>query len=92
MKAAAHVGQDYHENLGVTKGTDFDKIKPLFDMTRKLILHQAHEKHGMSTTDWDTIPCVRSTLLHDKAVKLSTAEVYVSDSVFCLTGRIAEYP
>ena len=40
-----------------------------------------------------TTPWVRSTLLNDKAVKLSTAKVCVfSDSVLCLGGRIAEYP
>ena len=43
--------------------------------------------------DSHTISCVRSTLLHEDAIKLSTAKVYVfSDSVLCLGGRIAEYP
>ena len=47
----------------------------------------------ISTIDWDTIPVVRSTLLNDKAIKLSTAKVYTfSDAVLCLGGRIEEYP
>ena len=49
--------------------------------------------YGISTIDCNTIPWVRSTLLNDKVVELSTAKVYVfSDSVLCLGGRNAEYP
>ena len=48
---------------------------------------------GTSTIGWNTTPWVRSTLLNDTAVKLSTAKVSVlSDSVYCLGGRTAEYP
>ena len=36
---------------------------------------------------------MRSILLNDRAVELSTTKVYVfSESVLCLGGRIAEYP
>ena len=92
-EAAAPLGQYYQENLRTTKNTDFDKIKPLFDITQKWMLDQEHEIHGKSKIDWGTILCVRSTLLNDKAIKPSTAKVYVfSDSVRCLGRRIAEYP
>ena len=93
MEAAAPLGQCYQENLRATKNTDVDKIKPLFDITWKLILDQEHEIHGISKIDLDTILGVRSTLLNDKAIKRSTAKENVfSDSVLCLGRRIAEYP
>ena len=66
------------------------KINPLFNVTRKLIQDQEHEIDGISTIE---IQWMRSTLLHEDVVKLSTAKVYVfSDSVPCLGGRVAEYP
>ena len=56
-------------------------------------MDQDQEICGISAIDWDTIPWVRSTFLHDTAVELPTAKVCVfSDSVLCLRGRIAEYP
>ena len=46
------------------------------------IKDQSQELDGTSTIDWNTIPWVRSTLLNDRAVELSTAKVYFfSDSV-----------
>ena len=36
---------------------------------------QEREIHGTSTIDWDTIPWVRSSSLHDDALKLSTASL-----------------
>ena len=86
MKAAVHLGQYYQENSRTTKNTDFDNIKRLFQISQKLIMDQCHEIDGISTIDWNTtIPWVRSTLLNDRAVKLSSAKVYVfSDSVLCL--------
>ena len=60
------------------------------NITRKLIQDQEHEIYGISTIE---IQWMRSTLLHEDVVKLSTAKVYVfSDSVLCLGGRVAEYP
>ena len=80
MKAAVHLGQEYQVNVCTTKNT------------QKLITDQDQEIYGISTVDWNTIPWVRSTLLNDRTVKLSTAKVYVfSHSVLCLT-KIAEYP
>ena len=71
---------------------DFEKIKQLCDLSQKLILDQSREIYGISTIDWNTILCVRTILLNDRAAKLSTAKVFVfSDSVLCL-DKIAEYP
>ena len=71
-KTTVHLGRDDEENLRATKNTDFDEIKPLFNIKEKLM---------------DTIPWVRSTLLNDRSVELSTAMVHVfSDSVLCLGG------
>ena len=47
----------YHNN------TDFHKIKQLFDFT-EMILDQDQEICGMSTMDWNPLPCVRSTSQH----------------------------
>ena len=33
MKAAAHLGQYYPENLRTTKNTDFEKVKQMFDIS-----------------------------------------------------------
>ena len=35
----------------------------------------------MSTVEWNTTPCVRSTLLHDRAIKLSQAKKYTSTQI-----------
>ena len=45
----------------------------------------------ISAIEWKTTPWMRSTLLHDRAIKLSKAKVQVySDSVLCL-GKIHEH-
>ena len=47
---------------------------------------------GISAIAWNTIPWLRTTLLHDRAIKLSKAKVRgCSDSVLCL-GNIQEHP
>ena len=93
MKAAVHLGKDYDEKLRVTVNTEFSEIRPLFSITKKLVLDQQDDIVGVSTIDWDQTLWIESTLVHEHAVKSSTAKVYVfSDSVLCLGGRIAEYP
>ena len=48
---------------------------------------------GVSKTDWDQTPWMRSTSIHEHVIKFSTAKVYVlSWSALCLGGKIAEYP
>ena len=92
VKAVVHLGEEYQENLRTIKNTDFEKDQQLFDISQKLILNQSEETVGITTIDWNTIPWVRTTLLHDRAVKLSKAKVHVFfDSVLCL-GIIQEYP
>ena len=82
MKAGVHLGKDYEGNLRATKNTDISEIKHWFSITQKLIRDRVNENFGVSTIDWDQTPWMRSTLLHEHAVKLSTAKVYVfSDSV-----------
>ena len=74
MKAAVHLGQDYEENLRTTKNPDFEQVKHLFDVSQKLNLNQSEEIFGISVIDWKTIPCLRTTLLHDRAVELSKSK------------------
>ena len=92
MKAAVHLGRDYEENLRVTKNTDFEQVKALFDVSQSVILNHKSEIYGMSTPDWNASSWTRSTLQHDGANKLSKAKVQVHfDSVLCL-GKIREHP
>ena len=92
MKAAVHLGQDNLENLRTTKNTDFEQVKTLFDISQRLILEQKSEIFGISTNEWNTVPGMRTTSVHDRAIKLSKAKVrFHSDSVLCL-GKIHEHP
>ena len=76
----------YHQEHRLRKG------QPVFDISQKLMLNQSGEIYGISSIDWNTIPWMRTTLLHDRAVKLAKAKVHVfSDSVLCL-GRNHEIP
>ena len=43
MKAAVHLGLDYEKNQFITKNTEFEQFKTMFDITKKLILEQRHE-------------------------------------------------
>ena len=66
-------------------------VKQLFDVTRKLVKDQ-NEIQGISMIDWQENSWNRTTLLTDRAVRLSTAKAYVfSDSALCM-GRISENP
>ena len=56
VKAAAHLGQYYQENMRTTMKTDFEKVKQLFDISQKLILNQKDEIFVISTIEWNTIP------------------------------------
>ena len=50
--------------------------------TTQSILSQREEIFGTSAIDWNTIPWMTTTLLHDRAVKQSNARVHVfTDSV-----------
>ena len=77
MKAAVHLGQDYQQNLCTTEDTDFEKVRTLFDISQKLILDHKDEIFGISTIELNTVPCIRTTLLFDKAMNLSKAKVHV---------------
>ena len=85
MKAAIHLGQDYNDNLVAYRNTNCDALEMLFDITQILILNQKHEILNVSTIEWQSTLWMRSTLLHDNALKLANTKVHVySDSVLCL--------
>ena len=85
MKAGIHLGEDYNDILVAYRNTNFDALKALFDITQKLILNQKHEILNVSTIEWQFASWMRSTLLHDRVIKLSKVKVHVySDSVLCL--------
>ena len=73
MKAAIHLGLDHNANLFTYKNADLEELKTLFDITQKLILEQKHKIKQVSTIEWHVTPWVRSTVPHDRAIKLSKA-------------------
>ena len=59
---------------------------------KSLALNDKSEIFRISTIEWNTIPWMRTNLLHDRAIKLSKAKVHVYyDSVLFL-GKIHEHP
>ena len=73
-KAVIHLGEDYYENLVAYKNINFDALKTLFD-TEKLILDHEHETKQVSTIERQVLPWMRFTVLHDKVIMLSKANV-----------------
>ena len=81
-KPAVHLGQDYEDSLRTTKHTDFEQVETLFDISQSMILYHKSEIFWIFAIEWNTTPWMSTTLLHDRASKLSKAEVHVySDSV-----------
>ena len=78
VKAAVHLGQEYEEILRKTKNTDFEQVTALFDISPSVILDNTCEINGISTIEWNTTPWMRSTLQHDRAIKLSKGQVHVA--------------
>ena len=69
-----------------------EQLETLFNISQQLILNHGSEICGISTIGWHHTLWRRSTLQHDRAIKLSQAMVHVySDSVLCLGKRHA-YP
>ena len=74
-----------------TKNQPQRAVKQWFDVTRKLVRDQT-EIQGTSMINGQEKSWKRTTLLSDRAVRLSTAKSYVfSDSVLCM-GRISDNP
>ena len=91
QQATVHLGNDFLESLHSTKNQPQRTVKQLFEVTRKLVKDQ-NEIQGISMINWQENSWNRTTLLTDRAVRLSTAKAYVfSDSALCM-GRISENP
>ena len=81
QQVAVPSGNDHLDNLHATKNQPQRTVKQLFVVTRKLASDQK-EIQGVSVIDWQEDSWKRTTLLTDRAVRLSTAKAYVfSDSV-----------
>ena len=64
MKAPILLGEDYNDSLVTDRHTNFEALKTLFDITKKLILNQKHEIKHVSTIEWQFAPrCFRN--IHD---------------------------
>ena len=85
MKAAAHLGPNYNDNLVTHRNTNFEELKTLFDITQRLIFNHGFEILNVSTIEW-------STLLHAKVIQWAKAKIHVySDSGLCL-GKMYDHP
>ena len=92
MKATIHLGENCNDNLVIHRNANFEALKTLFDITKKLILDQKHEIKRVFTIDGQFTLWMRSSLLHYKAINLSKAKVHVySDSFLCL-GKMQRHP
>ena len=69
MKAAVHLGPNYRENLEVSRKTNFEELKNLFDITQRLILEHEAEILNVSPIDCTAPSCTRPTLTHDHVIK-----------------------
>ena len=91
LRTAAHLGQDFSENLRSNTNQPLKSVRQLFQTTERLIKDQT-EITGLTTIDWQQPMWRETTLLTDRAVQFSTAQTYVcSDSVLCL-GGISDEP
>ena len=94
LEASVFMGKNYSENLRSIKNTGKDlTLKPMFDMSEKLIVEQSGEIFGVSQISWKSSPWRQLSLVNDEEViSLSHAHVYVfSYSVLCL-GKVNQNP
>ena len=81
--AAVHLAKDYLDNTPNCKAIDRRVTE---------VAHRSQRNSRSSLNGWYTHPWQRTTLLSDKAVRLSTAKVSVfCDSVLCL-GKMHQHP
>ena len=77
MKGAVHLGQDSKRICVQTRTQNSSNSNILFDVSQNLILNQKSEIYGISVIEWKTNPWSRTTLLRDRANKLSKANLHV---------------
>ena len=87
LGAAGHLGKKCLQILHSVQNQEERSLKQLLEASQRLIKDQ-HEIQGVLEIRWQAYPWWRTSLLCDKAVRLSTAKVHVFlDSVVCL-GRM----
>ena len=94
LQASVFMGKEDSENLRSIKNTGNNlTMKQMFDISKKLIVGQSDEIHGVNTTNWVDSPWKHLSLIGDEEViSVSHAKVYVfADSVLCL-GKMNENP
>ena len=77
LQAAVHLGQDYMENLRITKNQLLKSVKELFQVTEMLIKDQT-EISGLSTIGYEQPTWRSTTLLYDEAIEITNAKNYAS--------------
>ena len=81
LQAAVHLGQDFLENLRFTKYDLLRSVGRLFQVTGELIKNQT-EISGLTTIDYEDFTWSATSLLCDKAFRITNAKTYVfADSV-----------
>ena len=92
MEASIHLWPDYNEILVGYRNTNFEELKTLFDITKRLILEHKFVILNVSTVEWTLTPWMTSSLLHDRKSSGRKPKVHVySDAALCL-GKMYEHP
>ena len=90
LRAAVHLGQDHDANLHYVK-SHWNSVGQLFNETGKLISEQK-EITGVSTIAFKDATWMSTSLLCEKAYRITNAKVCVfSDSVLCV-GKMGDDP
>ena len=90
LRAAVHLGQDHDANLHYVKSHHWNSVGQLFNETGKLISEQK-EITGVSTIAFKDATWMSTSLLCEKAYRITNAKVVFSDSVLCV-GKMGDDP
>ena len=91
LRTAVHLGQDHDANAHYVRNNLWNSVGLLFHQTGKLISEQK-EITGVSTTGFKDAKWMSTSLLCEKAYRITNAKTYVfSDSVLCV-GKMGDDP
>ena len=94
LEASVFMGKEYSENVRSIKNAGHNlTMKPIFDISEKLIVGQSDEIYGVNTINWVDSSWKHLSLIGEgEVISLSHAQVSVfSDSVLCL-GKVHQNP
>ena len=72
------MGKNYSDKLHSIKNTEDLTMKPMFDISEKLVSEQSDEIYGVKTINWENSSWKQLSLVGDEEfISLSHAKVYV---------------